>query len=167
MASVDRTVQFRQGPLQQLSNELVLQCVASSHGDSTTVTTRQDIRKSPEDWLASTEGEKKHGLFKVFLGYAPGVGKTYSMLSEGLRRKSRGEDVVIGVVADPSLILGGEPRPNARLGPRVMCVSLFVCSKGGRSSFLEGFTPALPGSLSSTQISCATSSFSASLPGEL
>jgi two-component system, OmpR family, sensor histidine kinase KdpD len=62
------------------------------------VTTRQDIRKSPEDWLASAEGEKKHGLFKVFLGYAPGVGKTYSMLSEGLRRKGRGEDVVIGVV---------------------------------------------------------------------
>jgi len=62
------------------------------------VTTRQDIRKSPEEWLASAEGEKKHGLFKVFLGYAPGVGKTYSMLSEGLRRKGRGEDVVIGVV---------------------------------------------------------------------
>lgn len=62
------------------------------------MTTRQDIRKSPEDWLASAEGEKKHGLFKVFLGYAPGVGKTYSMLSEGLRRKGRGEDVVIGVV---------------------------------------------------------------------
>ena len=62
------------------------------------MTTRQDIRKSPEEWLASAEGEKKHGLFKVFLGYAPGVGKTYSMLSEGLRRKGRGEDVVIGVV---------------------------------------------------------------------
>src|SRR6202008_4287629 len=38
------------------------------------------------------------GLFKVFLGYAPGVGKTYSMLSEGIRRHSRGEDVVIGVI---------------------------------------------------------------------
>ncbi len=55
-------------------------------------------RKTPEDWLESSEIEKKTGRFKVFLGYAPGVGKTYSMLSEGIRRRSRGEDVVIGVV---------------------------------------------------------------------
>lgn len=56
-------------------------------------------KKTPEDWLASaTAAEKKRGLFKVFLGYAPGVGKTFSMLSEGIRRKARGEDVVIGIV---------------------------------------------------------------------
>src|SRR6202035_393249 len=42
--------------------------------------------------------EKTRGTFKLFLGYAPGVGKTFSMLSEALRRRSRGEDVVIGVV---------------------------------------------------------------------
>jgi two-component system sensor histidine kinase KdpD len=55
-------------------------------------------KKSPEDWLISTDTEKRLGRFKVFLGYAPGVGKTFSMLSEGIRRRSRGEDVVIGVV---------------------------------------------------------------------
>lgn len=55
-------------------------------------------RKSPEEWLASADGEKQRGILKVFLGYAPGVGKTFSMLSEGIRRRSRGEDVVIGVV---------------------------------------------------------------------
>lgn len=55
-------------------------------------------RKSPEEWLASTESEPQRGRLKVFLGYAPGVGKTYSMLSEGIRRRGRGEDVVIGVV---------------------------------------------------------------------
>jgi two-component system sensor histidine kinase KdpD len=55
-------------------------------------------RKSPEDWLQSSEPEKVRGRFKVFLGYAPGVGKTFSMLSEGIRRRSRGEDVVIGIV---------------------------------------------------------------------
>lgn len=57
-------------------------------------------RKTPEDWLTKSEAEevKQRGRFKVFLGYAPGVGKTYSMLSEGIRRKQRGEDVVIGVV---------------------------------------------------------------------
>lgn len=57
-----------------------------------------ELKKSPEDWLVSAEGEERHGRFKVFLGYAPGVGKTYSMLSEGIRRKSRGEDVVVGIV---------------------------------------------------------------------
>jgi two-component system, OmpR family, sensor histidine kinase KdpD len=40
----------------------------------------------------------KRGCHKIFLGYAAGVGKTYSMLSEAHRRASRGEDVVIGYV---------------------------------------------------------------------
>lgn len=56
-----------------------------------------ETKKSPEDWLLSSETEKKRGRFKVFLGYAPGVGKTFSMLSEGIRRRSRGEDVVVGI----------------------------------------------------------------------
>jgi two-component system, OmpR family, sensor histidine kinase KdpD len=54
--------------------------------------------KTPEQWLEETAPTKKHGIFKLFLGYAPGVGKTYNMLSEGIRRHSRGEDVVIGIV---------------------------------------------------------------------
>ena len=60
--------------------------------------TSEAPRKRPEDWLPAAEPEKTRGRFKVFLGYAPGVGKTFSMLSEGIRRKARGEDVVIGVV---------------------------------------------------------------------
>lgn len=56
------------------------------------------VPKLPEQWLEEVAPEKKQGIFKLFLGYAPGVGKTYSMLSEGIRRYSRGEDVVIGVV---------------------------------------------------------------------
>src|SRR5271169_4283099 len=57
------------------------------------------MQKTPEHWLEETAPEKKaKGVFKLFLGYAPGVGKTYAMLSEAIRRKSRGEDVVIGVV---------------------------------------------------------------------
>ncbi len=57
------------------------------------------MAKKPEDWLeTSSPTEKTKGSFKLFLGYAPGVGKTFAMLSEGIRRKSRGEDVVIGVV---------------------------------------------------------------------
>lgn len=54
--------------------------------------------KTPEQWLEETAPQKKEGIFKVFLGYAPGVGKTYNMLSEGIRRRSRGEDVIVGVV---------------------------------------------------------------------
>lgn len=55
--------------------------------------------KKPEEWLEVTSPTpKSRGIFKLFLGYAPGVGKTYGMLSEALRRKSRGEDVVIGII---------------------------------------------------------------------
>ena len=54
--------------------------------------------KTPEQWLEQAAPEKKTGIFKVFLGYAPGVGKTYSMLSEAIRRSKRGEDVMIGLV---------------------------------------------------------------------
>ncbi len=56
------------------------------------------MSKSPEQWLQETSPEKKGSIFKLFLGYAPGVGKTYSMLSEALRRHARGEEVVIGIV---------------------------------------------------------------------
>jgi two-component system sensor histidine kinase KdpD len=56
------------------------------------------VQKSPEHWLEEAASEREEGIFKVFLGYAPGVGKTYSMLSEGIRRYSRGEDVVVGLV---------------------------------------------------------------------
>ena len=55
--------------------------------------------KKPEEWLeVASPPQKTRGVFKLFLGYAPGVGKTFNMLSEALRRRSRGEDVVIGVV---------------------------------------------------------------------
>ena len=58
-----------------------------------------DGRKSAEDWLAHAEtAERVRGRLKVFLGYAPGVGKTFSMLSEGIRRAERGEDVIVGIV---------------------------------------------------------------------
>lgn len=36
------------------------------------------------------------GRLKVYLGAAPGVGKTYRMLDEGRRRAARGADVVVG-----------------------------------------------------------------------
>jgi two-component system sensor histidine kinase KdpD len=41
---------------------------------------------------------RKRGQHKIFLGYAPGVGKTFTMLSEAHRRLARGQDIVIGFV---------------------------------------------------------------------
>src|SRR5438309_6895398 len=38
------------------------------------------------------------GELRVYLGAAPGVGKTYAMLNEGRRRAQRGTDVVVGYV---------------------------------------------------------------------
>jgi len=56
------------------------------------------VPKTPEQWLEEAAPEKREGVFKLFLGYAPGVGKTYNMLSEAVRRNSRAEDVVVGVI---------------------------------------------------------------------
>ncbi|AEU34679.1 histidine kinase [Granulicella mallensis] len=76
-------------------------------------------RKRPEDWLESAENvEKKRGRFKVFLGYAPGVGKTFSMLSEGIRRQGRGEDVVIGIVETHGRIGTSEVAAKIETVPR-------------------------------------------------
>ena len=75
--------------------------------------------KTPEQWLAAVSPPRKtRGTLKLFLGYAPGVGKTYTMLSEAIRRHSRGEDIVIGVVethgrkaiADLAAMLEAVPR---------------------------------------------------------
>ena len=40
----------------------------------------------------------RRGTLRVYLGAAPGVGKTYAMLNEGCRAKARGVDVVVGFV---------------------------------------------------------------------
>lgn len=40
----------------------------------------------------------KRGRLRVYLGAAPGVGKTYAMLGEARRRRERGTDVVVGLV---------------------------------------------------------------------
>uniref|UniRef100_UPI0035C951CF DUF4118 domain-containing protein n=1 Tax=uncultured Sphingomonas sp. TaxID=158754 RepID=UPI0035C951CF len=54
-------------------------------------------RPDPEAFLRAAAQEGR-GRLKVFLGAAPGVGKTYEMLSEGAARARAGVDVVVGVV---------------------------------------------------------------------
>jgi len=47
---------------------------------------------------AGHNGAVTRGRLRIYLGAAPGVGKTYAMLGEALRRVERGTDVVVGVV---------------------------------------------------------------------
>lgn len=56
-----------------------------------------DVRPDPEALLRAAAQEGR-GRLKVFLGAAPGVGKTYEMLGEGAALLAAGGDVVIGVV---------------------------------------------------------------------
>ena len=64
------------------------------------------LRRDPERLLEQVEREEereRRGRLKIFLGYASGVGKSVKMLAEGLRRRDRGEDVVIGAIQPKSL----------------------------------------------------------------
>lgn len=57
----------------------------------------RDQRPSPEALLAAAAREGR-GRLKIFLGAAPGVGKTYEMLRQAQKRRQEGVDVAIGVV---------------------------------------------------------------------
>lgn len=77
-------------------------------------------RPSPEALLEKAAQETR-GRLKIFLGAAPGVGKTYEMLMSGRARKSEGDDVVIGVVEThgrketEALVEGFEIIPRAKV----------------------------------------------------
>jgi two-component system sensor histidine kinase KdpD len=58
-------------------------------------------RPEPESLLAIAQQEekaKKRGKLTIYFGAAPGVGKTYSMLSDARMRKTEGIDIVVGYV---------------------------------------------------------------------
>jgi len=60
---------------------------------------KDHTRPDPDALLKEVQREEaKRGRLKIFLGYAPGVGKTYTMLNEARVLKKRGEDVVVGIV---------------------------------------------------------------------
>lgn len=61
------------------------------------MTQDRDDRPSPEALLAEVRREGR-GRLKIFLGAAPGVGKTYAMLETAHERRREGMDVVAGVV---------------------------------------------------------------------
>ena len=71
----------------------------------------EERRPSPDALLELAQKESR-GRLKVFLGMAPGVGKTYAMLSAARAQQAEGVDVVVGVVethgrADTAAVLDG------------------------------------------------------------
>src|SRR5512140_3995153 len=64
------------------------------------VQTRRDPeqRPSPEALLEAARREEGRGKLKIFVGAAPGVGKTYEMLQSAHAKRKAGVDVVVGVV---------------------------------------------------------------------
>ncbi len=82
-----------------------------------TPTTSAD-RPTPEHFLGLIRRQQR-GRLKVYLGFAPGVGKTYEMLQEGHRLRKQGIDVAAGVVethgrADTAALLAGLERVPPR-----------------------------------------------------
>ena len=81
-----------------------------------------DQRPSPEALLeAARREESRAGRLKIFVGAAPGVGKTYEMLQQARARKQDGYEIVVGVVethgrAETQALLDGlEIVPRRRL----------------------------------------------------
>ncbi len=66
--------------------------------DDRTGTGAGSISDTGSSDTGSSDAVEAAGRFRIYLGAAAGVGKTYAMLSEGHRRKERGLDVVIGFV---------------------------------------------------------------------
>ena len=67
------------------------------------------------------------GKFRVYLGAAPGVGKTYAMLDEGWRRHERGTDVVVGLVE-----AHGRPKTIAQLRDLEVVPRRVIAYRGSR-----------------------------------
>src|ERR1700732_3880696 len=81
-----------------------------------------EIRPSPDALLEAARRESAQtGRLKIFVGAAPGVGKTYEMLQSAHARLKAGVDVVVGVVEThgraetEALLRGLEVIPRKRL----------------------------------------------------
>src|SRR5882757_6534918 len=73
------------------------------------------------DPLTPTEHKPRRGQLRIYLGAAPGVGKTFAMLGEARRRAERGADVVVdfvetgGRTRTAELLTGLEIIPRKRM----------------------------------------------------
>ena len=62
---------------------------------------KEFCRPDPDELLRQIQAQEDHdarGRLKIFLGYAPRVGKSLRMFDEGRRRIKRGQDVVVGAI---------------------------------------------------------------------
>jgi two-component system sensor histidine kinase KdpD len=82
-----------------------------------------NLRPSPDALLeVARREESRAGKLKIFVGAAPGIGKTYEMLLDAQARKRDGYDVVVGVVethgrAETEALLENlEVAPRRRIG---------------------------------------------------
>lgn len=82
-----------------LDDDVVSETTASESESVEALTGREVLEPVLDTaWSREDAAAQKRAALRIYLGAAPGVGKTYAMLSEGRRRLSRGTDVVIGVV---------------------------------------------------------------------
>lgn len=85
---------------------------------------RRDDRRPDPDALLALADKDRRGKLTVFLGAAPGVGKTYAMLSRAKRLKADGVDLVVGLVEThgrgetAALLDGLEILPRRRVAHR-------------------------------------------------
>lgn len=85
------------------------------------MTDHADRRPSPDALLAQAKDDAR-GALKIYLGAAPGVGKTFEMLSDARRKRAEGIDVIGGVVETHgrretlALCEGLEILPKRKLG---------------------------------------------------
>ena len=118
---------------------------------------RSDVySKGTDEGVSTAAGEEdatdvveSAGRFRVYLGAAAGVGKTYAMLSEGHRRLKRGTDVVVGYVE-----CHGRPSPrrcvrDSRSSPDRRSSTEAPASRRWTSTPCSPGTPRLPSSTSS------------------
>lgn len=77
-------------------------------------------RPDPEALLRKLQAQERpaRGRLRIYLGAAPGAGKTFAMLNEGKRRKSRGTDVVAGYVETHNRPLTLEALEGLEIVPR-------------------------------------------------
>ena len=70
----------------------------SQRGVDEGVTVMHDSPRHHNGDVSQERARIRRGRLRIYLGAAPGVGKTFAMLDEGNRRRDRGADVVIGFV---------------------------------------------------------------------
>ncbi|HEX7390840.1 MAG TPA: DUF4118 domain-containing protein, partial [Acidiphilium sp.] len=83
-----------------------------------------DHRPDPDALLAHAEGEHR-GKLKIFLGAAPGVGKTWEMLAAARQKRTEGVDVLAGLIETH-----GRAETSAQLGDLPVLPRLSVPYRG-------------------------------------